>query len=127
MSNNNSINWFEIPTRDMDKAVPFYEKTLGVTLQREVFGGMPHAIFPVEKSDTAVTGALVAGPHATPGGGGVTIYLEAPDGVKACLARARAAGAAEVVPHMAIGEHGWIAVFRDLDGNHVGLHSAKTA
>jgi predicted enzyme related to lactoylglutathione lyase len=39
----NSINWFEIPTRNMDTAVAFYEKTLGVTLRREVFGGDPHA------------------------------------------------------------------------------------
>jgi len=122
----NSINWFEIPTRDMDKAVPFYERTLGVTLKREVFGGMPHAIFPVEKMETSVTGALVAAPHLTPGAG-VVIYLEAPDGVSACLARAKAAGAKEVVPHMHIGENGWIAVVADPEGNHVGLHSMTKA
>lgn len=124
---NNSINWFEIPTRDMDKAVAFYEKTLGVTLKREVFGGMPHAIFPVEQLEKGVTGALVAAaPHLTPGTG-VVIYLEAPDGVQASLARAKAAGAKEVMPHTAIGEHGWIAVVRDPDGNSVGLHSMTKA
>jgi predicted enzyme related to lactoylglutathione lyase len=122
----NSINWFEIPSRDLDKAVPFYEKTLGVTLRREVFGGMPHAIFPTENPESGVTGALVTGPHLTPGAG-VIIYLEAPDGVAACVKRAKAAGAGEVVPHMSIGEQGWIAVIRDPDGNHVGLHSAKLA
>ena len=56
----NSINWFEIPARDMDKAIAFYEKTLAVTLQREVFGGEPHAMFPVEKTENSVTGAIVS-------------------------------------------------------------------
>lgn len=122
----NSINWFEIPTRNMDRAVHFYEQTLGVTLHRELFGGMPHAIFPADKSETSVTGAVVSAPHLSPGAG-VVIYLEAPDGVQACVTRAKAAGAKEIVPHMSIGEQGWIAVVQDLDGNHVGLHSAKIA
>lgn len=121
----NSINWFEIPTRDMDKAVTFYEKTLGVTLQREVFGGEPHAMFPVEKDPTSVTGSLVTDKRLSPGATGVLIYLNAPDGVNACLARARAAGAKELAPRTPIGEHGFIAVIADLDGNQVGLHSMK--
>jgi predicted enzyme related to lactoylglutathione lyase len=122
-----SINWFEIPTRDMDKAVAFYEETLGLTLKRETFGGQPHAIFPVDDMATGVSGAIVAGTPFPPGAAGVTIYLEAPDGVQACLKRAKAAGASEAVPHMAIGEHGWIAVVRDPEGNQIGLHSLTKA
>lgn len=118
----NSINWFEIPSRNIDKAVSFYEQTLGVKLLREVFGGEPHAMFPVEKTQDSVTGALVSTDRLTPGAG-VIIYLHAPDGVKACLSRAKTAGAKEVTPHTAIGEHGFIAVVADLEGNHVGLHS----
>lgn len=119
----NAINWFEIPTSDMDRAVAFYEATIGVDLTRAVFGGQPHAVFPIAREDQGRTGAIVTAPHLTPGAGGVVIYLEAPDGVEASLARARDAGAAVVVPHTAIGDNGWIAVIRDLDGNHVGLHS----
>jgi predicted enzyme related to lactoylglutathione lyase len=119
----NSINWFEIPAGDMDKAVAFYEKTLGVTLDRMVFGEEPHAMFPVEKDGQGVTGALVGRKGAKAGPGGVVIYLDAPDGVTACLARAKAAGGKEVLPHTAIGEHGFCAVIADLEGNHVGLHS----
>ncbi len=119
----NSINWFEIPTRNMDRAVAFYEATLGNKLDREVFGGEPHAMFPVDRAGKdGVTGALVATQRLTPGAG-VVIYLHAPDGVKACLARAVAAGATEVMPHTAIGEHGFCAVVADPDGNHVGLHA----
>ena len=42
----NALTWFEIPTQDLDRAVRFYETVLGVHLKREVFGGVPHAIFP---------------------------------------------------------------------------------
>lgn len=119
----NSINWFEIPARDMDKAIAFYEKTLGVKLQREVFGGEPHAMFPIDKDAGGVTGALVSANRLQPGSGGVLVYLGAPDGVNACLARAKAGGAKEVAPHTAIGEHGFIAVVTDPEGNQVGLHS----
>jgi hypothetical protein len=119
----NAINWFEIPTREMDKAVAFYEKTLGITLKREVFGGLPHAVFTIEAMDSGVAGALVSGPHLVPGAAGTCIYLECPDGVTACLARAKAAGATVVAPHTSIGENGWIAIIRDLEGNQVGLHS----
>lgn len=122
---NNSINWFEIPTRDMDKAVRFYEATFGLTLNKELFGGLPHAVFPVEKSETSVTGAIVAAPHLVPASAGVVIYLNAPDGVKACLERAKAAGGKELQPHTSIGEMGWIAVIRDVDGNSIGLHAMK--
>lgn len=120
-----SINWFEIPTRDMDKAVAFYERTLGVTLKRELFGGLPHAVFPIERVPGSTTGAVVAAPHLVPASAGVVIYLEAPDGVKACLERAKVAGGQEVQPHTSIGEMGWIAVVRDVDGNSIGLHSMK--
>ena len=118
-----SINWFEIPTKDMDRAVAFYEKTLGLALKRELSDQMPMAIFPIEDMAQGTTGCIVAGGPAQPGASGTVIYLEAPDGVTACLKRAKAAGGAEAVPHTAIGEHGFIAVVRDLDGNLVGLHS----
>lgn len=118
----NAIHWFEIPSHDLDKAVPFYEQTLGVTLQREVFGDVPHAVFPMETKET-VTGAIVARAETKPGAAGVLIYLAAPGGVEACLARAAKAGARVVVPNTAIGPHGWIGVIQDLDGNLVGLHA----
>ena len=122
----NAINWFEIPTRDMDRAVAFYEATVGRPLKREVFGGLPHAIFPsrcAPGADMSVAGALVTGPHLTPGAAGTVIYLDCKDGVAATLARATAAGAKVVLPHMGIGENGFIAIVDDLDGNRVGLHA----
>lgn len=124
----NAINWFEIPTRDLERAVAFYERTFAVTLKREVFGGMPHAIFPSKCAEggTSVAGAIVAGaPHLTPGTAGTTIYLDCKDGVAAVLARATAAGAKVVLPHLDIAPNGFIAIVDDLDGNRVGLHAMQ--
>jgi hypothetical protein len=124
----NALNWFEIHTRDMDRAVAFYEATIGRPLKREVFGGMPHAVFPSKcapGADSSVAGALVSGPEMRPGAGGTVIYLDCPDGVAATLARATAGGAKVVLPHTAIGENGFIAIFDDLEGNRVGLHAMQ--
>ncbi len=120
----NAINWFEIPSQNLDRAVPFYERGLGVTLRRETFGGVPHAVFQVEGGDgAAVSGALVASPDLRPGAAGALIYLNAPDGVEACLRRVEAGGGTIVAPTTAIGPHGWIGIFKDLDGNLIGLHA----
>ena len=120
----NAINWFEIPTRDMDRAVRFYEQLLGVTLKREIFGDMPHAVFvPEGRDDRSVAGALVTAPHLTPGRSGTVVYLYCADGVQATLARALKQGAQVALPHLNIGENGFIAIIDDLEGNRVGLHS----
>ena len=39
-----SVTWFELPTKDLERAAAFYEKVLGLSLKREVFFGVPHAI-----------------------------------------------------------------------------------
>jgi predicted enzyme related to lactoylglutathione lyase len=121
----NAINWFEIPSRNLDKSVPFYEKTLGLTLKRETFGGVPHAVFPVDSIDNpqAVSGALVSNGTSTPGPSGALIYLNAPDGVDACLARAAASGGTIVMPTTDISPHGYCGVLKDVEGNYVGIHS----
>lgn len=121
----NAINWFELPTHDMDRAIRFYETTLGITLRREVFGGQPHAVFPSKcpAGGQSVAGALVTAPHLTPGTAGAVVYLDCRDGVTSALARAQAAGAKVVQPHTAIGDNGFIAIVDDLEGNRIGLHA----
>jgi uncharacterized protein len=121
----NAINWFEIPTRDLDKAVRFYEAVLGTAIKRENFGGVPHGVLAADQD--AVTGALVADPKRQPGTTGALIYLDCRDGVPAVVERARKEGAQVVLPVTSIGPFGWIAVIRDLDGNEVGLHAEAAA
>ena len=118
----NSLNWFEIPATDIERATRFYESTLGVKLKREQFGPDQIAVFPA--ADGGVAGALAAGPHRRPAPGGSLIYLSAPD-VAAALARATSAGGKSVSGIVDIGEMGSFAIVVDTEGNQVGLHQAK--
>jgi hypothetical protein len=118
----NAVNWFEIPTTDLDRAARFYEATLGIKLRREIFGGVPHAIFTAP--DPAVGGALIFDEKRRPGAEGSLVYLDAPD-LDGALSRVAGAGGAVVLPKLDIGPPGFIAIVRDTEGNHVGLHRPR--
>lgn len=124
MQNKHSINWFEIPVRDMAKAVRFYSEVIGRPLH-EMAGvnGVPHGIFPSEGAD-AVSGALILDPKRAPGATGVTIYLGVA-AVTPAVERASKAGGKVVQPLTDLGEHGTYALVADLDGNVIGLHTPK--
>ncbi|MGO4390722.1 VOC family protein [Variovorax sp. M-6] len=118
-----TINWFEIPVANLDRAQAFYEKVLGRALKREDMGGEPMAIFPYEQPATG--GCLVAGsPRAAAAGSGVRIYLDCMPSIDAALSRVAAAGGQIVTPKTALpADMGSFAVLRDTEGNEVGLHA----
>jgi predicted enzyme related to lactoylglutathione lyase len=115
----NAINHFEIPVNDMERAARCYETLLGRKLRREIFGGLPYALFPHE--EPGVSGALVCDPRRSVGGG-VLVYLNADGELDAILERAERAGVAVVLPKTAIGPEGFIALIRDSEGNQVGFN-----
>ena len=118
-----ALNWFEIPTADLDRATRFYETVLGVSLKREVFGGVPMAIFPV--ADKSTGGALVQDAQRKPSVEGALLYLNSHGQLDACLQRLARVGGVVVAPKVDIGEPGYIAIFRDTEGNVVGLHQER--
>ena len=122
----NAINWFEIPTVELGRAVTFYRHILGASMQLATFGGIEHAFF--DKVDKGgVSGALVRDPQRTPSDAGTLVYLAAdgaPGGLDGVLARAAASGGRVMLPKTAIGEHGWIGLVVDTEGNLVGFHGA---
>ena len=115
----NALNWFEIFVADLDRATRFYEEVLSLSLRREDDGGM--SIFPYEGPE-GVGGALVQKPGLA-GRQGALIYLPAEGQLDACLGRVAGAGGSVITPRLGIGPHGFVAVVRDSEGNHVGLHS----
>ena len=118
-----SINWFEIPVRNLPEAAAYYGAVLGRPLKQESFGGIPHAIF-AASGDRAVTGALIEDAKRAPVAGGVTIYLDVA-AVPPAVARAIEAGGKVVQPLTDIGPMGTYALVADRDGNIVGLHAPK--
>jgi predicted enzyme related to lactoylglutathione lyase len=117
------IDWFEIPTVDLDRAVRFYETMLGTRLRRETGDGMPQALLLGDGG--GAEGALVQNPHRRPASEGAIVYLNAKGGIDGCIERAMRAGGRVVLPKTGIGEPGFIAIVADTEGNHVGLHMER--
>jgi len=119
-----TINWFEIPTTDLDRASRFYEAVLGATVKREHFDGtgMQMAVF--QGDEASVRGALIVDERRKPATDGALVYLHARD-LDASLARIEKAGGNVVMPKTDIGPPGFIALVRDTEGNVVGLHTPR--
>jgi uncharacterized protein len=123
----NPVAWFEIYVQDMARAKAFYEAVFLGELtpmtnpNPDAFDGMEMWAFPSSMSDYGAAGALVK-MSGCPSGGSTLVYFACEDcAVEAD--RAVAAGGSLFKPKMSIGEHGWIALIQDTEGNMLGLYS----
>ncbi|MFA6108611.1 MAG: VOC family protein [Candidatus Latescibacterota bacterium] len=122
MAECNPVNWFEIPATDLDRAKTFYERALGLELSAAEMFGLQMVFFPMQQGGPGAGGALVKSPRHQPAAVGTTVYFSVSD-LDAALARVEANGGTVISPKTSIGEHGYIAHFRDTEGNGVALHS----
>ena len=119
------ISWFEIPAHDLDRAATFYETAFDTSLQREVVGGVPMALFAHTDGETG--GCIVFNPHdAKPDPNGVLVYLNAQPSVTAVRDRVEKDGGPNQGQALELPSNfGYIGFFIDTEGNRVGLHAAK--
>ena len=117
----NAINWFEIPVTNFARARQFYESILATELKLdESFPGMRMALFPGDE----VCGCLVEFAESRPHADGVRIYLNGGENLGPILDRVVPAGGTVIMPKTFLREDiGFIGMFRDSEGNIVGLHS----
>ena len=126
----NPVGWFEIYVQDMERARKFYEEVFQVKLEDMAdptggeAGNMKMIAFPMVNEGEApgANGALVYMEGFESGRNSTTVYFSSAD-CSVETARVEAAGGRIFSPKSAIGEHGFIALFYDLDGNMVGIHS----
>ena len=118
-----SAHWFEIPTKDISRAVRFYNRVLGLEMAAMDMMGCQMAMFPCGTG--GVGGALVQHSEQSPSATGTMVYLDGGDDLSTPLGKVEAAGGKVVMPKTSIGEHGFCAMFLDTEGNKVGLHSMK--
>jgi predicted enzyme related to lactoylglutathione lyase len=119
----NAVEWFEIPTADLAKSIPFYNKVLGITLEATEFGSSHIAVFPHTRP--GVGGCLLQQAGLTPSPGGTIVYLPAKN-LDEAIARVDPAGGKIVVPKTPVGPNmGFFARFRDLEGNIVGMFGVE--
>lgn len=121
-----AISWFEIPSKDLDRATKFYEKIFGISLIPMDLPDIKMRMFPVEDQMTDIGGAIVysEGFHKPSATDGPLIYLNGNPDVQKVLDKVEAAGGSVMVPKTEISpEYGFMAVIIDTEGNRVGLHS----
>lgn len=120
---NHVIVWFEIPVKDLKRAMKFYETVLGVELQSFENDTTKMAFFP--HTSEIVSGGLVESPEYVPSDKGTLVYFNGGKDLTPSLNRVEAAGGKILQTKMSIGEHGFMAIFKDTEGNRVALHSMK--
>lgn len=119
---NHTLNWFEIPVADFERAKNFYETVLGISIAPLAMG--PVTMGMLSTDPEAVGGALVHGDGSQPSTTGTLVYLNGGHDLAPLLARVEAAGGRVLVPKTEIGnDFGFFAHFLDTEGNKVGLHS----
>ncbi len=120
----NMAVWFEIPVKDMERARTFYGNILGYELPVQKMGGFTMAFFPM--AGHANSGTLIHGEGYEPCDRGTVVYLNAGEDLNEVLYRVEPAGGRIAVTKTKItDDYGYFALFRDTEGNMVGLHSSK--
>ncbi len=127
-----ALNWFELYVADFDRAKRFYETILKTSLQEVPMENCESAqtnssrmaVFPYENMK-GVGGSITKMKDIAPGAGGTIVYLNVEGDLDGVIKRIPTAGGTMVKPRTSIGEHGFIAIFKDTEGNCVGLHSLK--
>lgn len=126
MSDFNPVVWFEVYVNDMKRAQKFYEAVLDVELidmsAPDDFQDMQMLLFPGDVEKPGANGALVKMDGVEAGGNSTLIYFYSED-CSVEESRIEAAGGKIFKPKQSIGEHGFISLGFDTEGNMFGLHS----
>lgn len=124
----NPVGWFEIYVQDMSRAKAFYEAVFQVELtaieKAETFPELTMQVFPGDCQAKDAGGALVKMPGVPSGGNSTLVYFSCEDCAEQA-GRAAALGGSVFKEKMSIGEHGFIALVHDTEGNMIGLHSMQ--
>ncbi|TNE53474.1 MAG: VOC family protein [Bacteroidetes bacterium] len=119
---NNPVNWFEIATKDLERAKKFYATVFNREFQLIEMPEIRMYMFAGGPDLKGALGALVSSAQQEPSTQGTLIYFECED-VANEAARVEEAGGQLLFPKTAIGAFGFIAQFIDSEGNRIGLHS----
>ena len=123
--NSNSLNWFEIPAKDITRAKNFYENIFSMKMQdMGEMMGMKMVGFPSEMGNGKASGGLVESQMHKPSTEGAVVYLNANPSIQTVIDRIEHAGGKVVMPKTQISpEIGVMAFFIDSEGNKVALHA----
>ena len=125
MARPNPVGWFEIYVQDLARAKAFYEGVFDTRTEELESGPEVRMLaFPMSPDDRGCAGALV---HMAgmPSGGNSTIVYFMSDDCAVEAKRATAHGGRIFKEKFSIGEHGFIVLAYDTEGNMFGIHSMQ--
>lgn len=119
---NNLVSIIEIPITDYARASTFYQSILGLEIEQVDMGDTLLGVLPSEEGTLSVV--LVKGEGYVPTSNGAVIYLNAGEDLQPTLEKIEKNGGTILVPKTEISpEMGYFAIFMDVEGNKLGLHS----
>ena len=122
MSNtHNPVFYFEIPVKDLDRAIRFYKEVFNFEFNKTTIDGNEMALFPFNEGALGVSGALVKGEIYKPTIEGVIVYFRTKN-IEENLNLAEKNGGEILYPKTSNGELGFVAEFKDSEGNRIALH-----
>ena len=114
-----TLVWFEIPARDLDRAIRFYSEVLGISVEKDA--KMPVAMF--KRTPDEMSGCIVVGDEAIPSGQGPLLYLNVNGRLEDAIKKAASHGGKILLDRSSLGQYGWRAIILDTEGNRIALHS----
>ncbi|MDT0559200.1 VOC family protein [Ichthyenterobacterium sp. W332] len=120
----NMVAWFEIPVTNMDRAKAFYESVFKIDIKVEDFGGTLMGWFPSAIGKPGAMGSLVKNEAYIPSDThGALVYFGSND-VADELSRVETSGGYVLQDKTQISpEIGFMALFKDTEGNRIALYS----
>jgi predicted enzyme related to lactoylglutathione lyase len=119
----NPVGWFEIYVDDLERAGRFYSSVLERQLRPAPTDGTFQALeFEGQMPGSGAMGALMMHPMRKPSAEGTMVYFSCEDCGKTAELALKHGGVVHR-PKWSIGDHGFIAIIGDTEGNAIGLHS----
>jgi predicted enzyme related to lactoylglutathione lyase len=115
-----NLAWFDIPVRDLDRAIRFYAAVLGAPVIKEQSGSRPLGMLPTPGGGQM--GCLVPSSAAEPSGNGVMIWFNVTGRLRAAVAAVRPHGGDVRHGVRDIGGYGFRADVLDSEGNLIALY-----
>jgi len=120
------LNWFEIPATDLGRAQRFYEIVFAIKMDRMDLPNLQMVTFPGDPNSPELGGALVKSEFHKPSENGVLIYFNGDPDLNIPLARVEEAGGKIMMHKTKISDAiGYMAFFKDTEGNAIALHSRE--
>jgi predicted enzyme related to lactoylglutathione lyase len=117
-----AIQNFQIPVTDFTRARTFYSTLMGYDLEVMETPQFQLGIFQADPG--GVGGTIIKSDGLSPSATGTMVYLHAGEDLQPHLDRIEKAGGSIDVPKTQLGPGmGYFAIFRDTEGNRVGLYS----